>query len=670
MVACFNPQRMASPIGARLGLTLAMTLGVLAVPAHADDGSKHCLDAAKAWLASCPTTRDLELVNATCPTGGVVIVVEPLGGAPLRVEVTRSKERGFRRAGDLGISPVGEFTDWNREPREARDALDAVVACAETNPDVPMSKGELSPGTRALSGPRDPTPATPWLLFAGLTAMVATCALRCRRGGTKRALAEGALVAALWLGTWILRRLIHPWGFFHQNGQGPLWVELSLDAELDHLRGYGDGFRELTSFIAIRSATDPDHAVLLAISGLGACAAPATWLIARRASAPPMFAGALALLVALDPVLARVSQSESYYGITPALLFLACAVLMTGARRPRPLELGLAVVSAGLLIAQAARVHPVCWIAAATTPAVLLVTRGRLKTRLKNTVAAGLGIGAVVGLTTGGALYEVVTGPLGQQWTPSGPQLRSLSALWADPKAWTAMGLLALVTVIRERPKATIPLGLGAFVLGVVAFADVLANQNEWIHAAYFRLPAAVMVAMVAGWFARAFDHRHRWPATAGSTMAIGAVLATSPGVGPWMPTDVREQDLAFEWRSRLPRGSTVLYLWRVEKEPERGAGWDILRLPLYGQGFAGGSVALPFTPDDPPNPERLTGSVYYYRSSLCDTSSGREACSAMENAYRWVPVEQHQLPSIPSMLDSRYVANPVSLGVFRLERR
>jgi hypothetical protein len=71
-------------------------------------------------------------------------------------------------------------------------------------------------------------------------------------------------------------------------------------------------------------------------------------------------------------------------------------VLGCAARRRPP-----TIASAGLLVAQAARVIPVGWVPAALLPLVVVVGPGSARARILAAAAAGVGIAAIVALSSG-----------------------------------------------------------------------------------------------------------------------------------------------------------------------------------------------------------------------------------------------------------------------------
>src|SRR5690606_20419509 len=173
----------------------------------------------------------------------------------------------------------GEFGAWVEAPEAYRAALDAVVRCVRARPDpIVDAIGDHPPaprGTRA--GPDEPRVHTtlplPWRALLG--ALLAL-AILVRRFGAK-GLAERAMpLVALRAVVPLARRLLAPEAYFHQNGQGPLWIAHALGEP----SSYGPGYAQLY-WLAARGASDPDGAVFFAQSVLCALVPPAGFAIAR-----------------------------------------------------------------------------------------------------------------------------------------------------------------------------------------------------------------------------------------------------------------------------------------------------------------------------------------------------------------------------------------------------
>jgi len=135
-----------------------------------------------------------------------------------------------------------------------------------------------------------------------------------------RELRDGALVAGLSIATFALRWTLVPRAFFHQNGQGPGWIDVAWRGIQS---AYGPGYAETYHWIATRSADAPEGAVFVANACVGAMIPALAYSLARLASSSRLVAGAIAVLIAIAPVGARLAQSESYFVPMTWLLFIA-----------------------------------------------------------------------------------------------------------------------------------------------------------------------------------------------------------------------------------------------------------------------------------------------------------------------------------------------------------
>src|SRR5262249_5569701 len=157
--------------------------------------------------------------------------------------------------------------------------------------------------------------------------------------------------------------------------------------------------------------------LFLAQSVLGALVPAAVYVLARRLGARRLLSVAIAAIPVLDPVLARLAHSESYFSPIFVLLTLASLLCPVSADpRRHPFRFALAITSAGLLVAQAARIHPLAWAATTMVPIPLLVGPGSLRHRLRKALLSAVGITLVVVVASGGFLWSATHGPLAGQW--------------------------------------------------------------------------------------------------------------------------------------------------------------------------------------------------------------------------------------------------------------
>lgn len=414
-------------------------------------GQSPCGAEVAPWLAACQASQGLRLQVERCTPERLVVQLAPEQAPPFSVELRARAEGAFVAAGDLGLSPIGEYPNWLAEPEGRRVALQRLTRCvAETPPgflhreageprrsaEPAGRRGEAA--QRGSSGQASSPPPLPWPLLVVLALLLAALAVELLappRARPRRVLTTlggaGGAAALLGLARWAL----FPAGYAHQNGQGPLWVRYALQGD-DGLRDYGPGFRELFGGLALLAPT-PEQGVFGLQAALSSLAVVGLALAARRLGAPKWAAGAFGVLLGLDPALARIAQSESYWATAIALQALAATALLWGAYAERgvlrPL-VGSAL--AGVLVAVAARVHPVGWVPSALLPLLVLLAPLPPRRRWRLVLLAAAVMGALTALLAGGVLWDVVHSEFGQRWTGAarsrpfswGEQLASVTA--------------------------------------------------------------------------------------------------------------------------------------------------------------------------------------------------------------------------------------------------
>lgn len=577
----------------------------------------------EAWVARCGS---FDIV--TCHRG-VLVVRAP--EAKLDVEIRARSERSFRSAGELGLSPVGQFADWSKESDARRKALDALVACAERDRDLPLAQTPMGGPAPALRAPRPP-----WLLLGAAALFVAT--LRRSR--------ELMLAALLGLVTFLARWALVGGSYFHQNGQGPGWVAYALRDDAGRV-AYGPGYPELFGAASLLSGSDPERGLWLVQSLLAALAPPAAWLVARRAGAGLPVAAALAVAIAIDPLAARLAGSESYFAASFSLGMLAIAALGLTSPHVRSKGFWLPVAAAGLLLAQMVRVHPSAWPAALLAPMALLVGPGSFRRRVRLFALGLVALLIVVALTSGPALAEVLSGSLGQKWLPN-VRLR-WELLAQRPMPWLFAAALVLGALVRSWRGIVVALGLAA-VLALARLSDLTSDPNPAVTAAHQLAFLPLALALASAAFARI--RRPRAIAMALLVASLGLCLSR------WhhfeLPTDAREARFVRELRAGLPAGVHVAYLAR--------AGSQLSELPLHSAKVAplgedDGAFAL----------SSLPAPAYWFRSSLCSTGRGAPVCAELEKSAKLEPVAERVLPARPSMRWEAYASPEVRVVLFRI---
>jgi len=637
-------------------MALVVLLGML-TPSGAE--AQRC-DGAQRWAEACQDA-DVEVRVRDCLPGGVIVSTSVGGEATLDVEIARDRPGAFREVGDLGVSPIGEFADWGDAPPRVRQAFDVVVACIEADPSLDVPEGQLVPGGREAE---PSAPPVPWLLWGALfVAFVAAGYRFARARPTLRHLAWSAAPVVLFaILAYVVRAAMTDPSFVHQNGQGPLWVSHALCIT----PVYGPGYFEVFGRAVAMLGGEPSAALFSAQAALASLAASAVWLIARGASVRPLIAGALTLAVVCEPALARIAQSESYFGAIASLLLIASAILSVGARRRRwnDPEFLLCVVAAGLIVAQAARIHPVAWVPSAMLPLVIAVGRGRVRTRLTNAAVATAGIGLLATIFAASVIGDVTGGGVGDQWLPD-----LLSRIPRSRISWGlslgAGGGVAIALAGRYRRQAIVR-GLAFFLVVAIAFCSHLIGAvGPIIVTAYLLLFLPAFIAVLgAGIDGAARRRAHVLGATAALlvfALSYGAFRADGLLT---LPTDAREQAWILGQRSELASDASVAFLGSAG--PRRR-----LHLPLYGECGAGGASAVQLSTDTTIRDlDMIPTPVVWYRSSLCTTDDGRAYCDAMEARYRLTPIAGADLPALLSMDGLGYEDGTVHVGLYAVEGR
>jgi hypothetical protein len=620
----------------------ALLLVALLSLARSVGAATSCDSAVEAWVARCSTAEGVHLEIEACVPGTVVLHAPE---AALDVEVKAPNARSFRVAGGAGFSPVGEYSDWSKQSEARRRALDSLLRCAGARP-VPLPRA--GPGDAA--GLRVLSP--PWLLIAAF-ALLAARALSARsRFGPRR---RDALVAlGLGLAAGAFRLALIPFAFFHQNGQGAGWIGYALHDDAG-LAGYGVGYPEVFAAAARLFRADPERGVFLLQAVLGALAVSLVYVIARRAGARTWIAAALALAAGCDPVLGRLAHSESYFGVELSLLMLGTAsAALADARVSRRFVLSLA--AAGLFAAEAARVHPSAWPAAALVPLPVLLGPGSWRRRVPLGASAAGVVFAVVGLTSFATLAATWHGPIGHHWLPHTRPRFELLVQSPLPL------LLALALVsgaaLRSWRGAVIAL-FAVSVLALSRLTDLLSDPNPAVTAAHQRLFVPALVVLIAAWFASVT--RTPRAAQIGATLLVGAAVVLSRA--RWtelsaLPTDGLEARFVRLARSRIEPHAAVGYVER--------AGTRVDILPLYDGVTA---ARVPLAAEKPIGSlSELPRPAYWFHSSLCSTAEASGVCERLERSAPLELVAERTLPARPSMRWNGYLGDSVHVALYRVK--
>lgn len=665
----FHRQSRALPIPLWLCLcAIAALLAFASGPAHAQ--ASRCESAAREWASQCAAKQAISLSPLRC-TFGFASFRAAHEGAVLDVEVRADARGAFRIAGNRGLSPLGEFPDWSATPAALQSAFDKVASCSEEGiPDAVFASAARAPSRahNEAAPPAAPAP-TPWRLVAAFVATAFVGISLARRVRPRRLVSTAALLSLLGAATWLYRYLLFPKAFFHQNGHGPMWVDCALGGHCS----YGPGFRELFGMAAEANVATAEQGVFFAQGLLAATAPTCAWLIARAVGSPRLVAWALAFVVAIEPGLGRLAQSESYFGVVTWLLLGAAALLATGARwGSRSLAFAIAMSGAGLLIGQAAVVHPIAWIPSALVPFVVLVGRGSPRRRWGLFFTAAAGTGFVALASSGPIVLRIYEEH--RRW---GSFFGSLLQERLSTLVLAAIVVLVLVSSFGALRRRSFLRGLArlethalrtialAVAWGIGAVLHPFGGLTPWIRHAWWGpyLPA-ILAAFAAVLASLAARRAYRARVLAATIVALGTASSiASFGAQTALPTDALEARFATTWREKLPNGARVSFLER--------AGQRITTLPIYPAPTRN-IRAIRLRLDDSqkaPQPEAMAFG-YYYRSSLCSSEAARAYCDELERGLVLEPIDLATFPARPSMPHLPYDTDEVRVGLYRVQGR
>lgn len=456
-----------------------------------------------------------------------------------------------------------------------------------------------------------------WTMPAAVVLLL--LALRGRHFRPSTSLLPALVVAATAL---MLRLALGPWGPLHVNGHGPRFVAGAAREPAD-IAAYGPGYREIFAPIAALVPSSPDWAIFACNALFSALLAPLALTIGRMTGVAAGAAFLAALLLAIDPIAIRMGATEAYFA---PIAFLCTAASATMLLALREMEAGgrwradVLLLVAGLLLAQAARIHPCAWVLMATAPFVILAgDAGSWRRRVLVFVAAAALSGGVLLFTSASALLDVLGSiRTGTVFRPGPPSL--------SPLIWIAL-LAAAYALFAPRPWLALPAG--------VAVAAMIMTRHafdaSWIwEQSYFRLYLTLPLIAAIAWVVPALPHQ-RWLALAvAPLLALGWIRFGLPIISA-RTTEQLEYRWVREQLERLPPECRVVHL--------AAAGKRVLMLPTYvGQSRA--AVAM-----DLRRPETIEAALspaaclYYVHSSLCSTADGRPDCEAIERRLTLVPI-------------------------------
>jgi hypothetical protein len=473
-------------------------------------------------------------------------------------------------------------------------------------------------------------------------------------------------VALVSLAVLFVRWRVYGPGFFHQNGQGPMWVDSALSAWLP----YGPGFHELFNLPARLHPGAPDLAVFAAQGLLAGLALVAAWALARRCMPTAPLASWLSLALVsvlfVHPAVGRASVSESYLASGLSLGLVAAWMLSLG-HLPRGgwqacFRALAPTVAGGLVLSLSVGIHPASWVPSASVPLVLLATPGSLRRRVKRTVVAFLVVGGVVLVTAGHGVWEVLHGELGQRWAHRPP----VNTAALRPLLGVAIVTVLLAVLGSRRWRRAVVCALALFPLALAGPAtDVItpSGARSYIASAFFwmHVPAALgLLASVLGSLPRRAAHT----AVLAVLVACGGVLWSAVHFREHTvhPADDLEQRAFLRWREKLPAGATVAWLSRAENH--------ILALPLYPATDPLGRRALPLTAGVAAASLPVGERAYWYRSSACSTEEAGAFCERVEGELLLEPVVTATFPGRWSLAHVPFDRERVHVGLYRIHGR
>lgn len=484
----------------------------------------------------------------------------------------------------------------------------------------------------------------PWFLCAALLLLGIATRMRARKGFVTADLVVVAVLAVLGA---VARLALGPWGPLHVNGQGPLWIRGALDPA--PLAGYGPGYFELFSWAA-RFGTAADRAIFTANALLSALAPALLYVTARLVGVA--FGGALvvSIVLAADPVTVWTAASESYFSALITLVLGVQAALALGVRAhvgDDRLARNLAFLSAGLLAATVARIHPMAYLPLALCPLVVIgaARPERLRSRLALAVLAAVVIGVTVAATS---IVTIVSALRASHMTE-----QAITGIAARDYP-LPLGLLLIALLLhRWLPPAWLPL------MAVCSLVLLLATHNAFQQSPLWKLcyqrnflPGILLG--VAPFFPPRLRHR-AWPVLGGAV----ALIALTNTTGPHFPERTTEQHEHRWLQQTLPGMAPHCTLAAVSH-----AGIRVWEIPSYllpagdGQRTVARPADLSSAPGD---------CLLYVRSSLCSSVEARPLCEEVERDARLERVASQTFPAVPSYTGLPYDRSPVEVVVFRV---
>jgi hypothetical protein len=486
-----------------------------------------------------------------------------------------------------------------------------------------------------------------WTMPAALVLLF--LALRGRRSRPSTRLLPASVVAAIAL---VLRLALGPWGPLHVNGHGPRFVAGAVRDPAD-IAAYGPGYSEVFAPIAALLPSSPDWAIFASNALFSALLTPLALAIGRMTGVAASAAVVAAVVLAIDPIAIRMGATEAYFA---AIAFLCTAASATMLLALHETEAGgqwraaAFFLVAGLLLAQAARIHPCAWVLMATAPFVVLAGEaGSWRGRVLVFVAAAAVSGGVLLFTSASVLLDVLQNiRTGTVFRPRPPSL--------SPLVWIALAAAAYAVLA---PRPWLALSAGISVAAMVMTRHAFEASWIWQHS-YFRLYLTLPLIAAIACVLPALQRR-RWislavaPALALAWIRLGLPIISGRTIDHLEYRWVREKLV------RLPPECRVVHL--------AAAGTRVLMLPTYA-GPSRQAVAM-----DLRRPQTIAAALspaaclYYVHTSLCSTADGRPECEAIERRLTLAPIARASFAVTREFETFSHDGDTVETMIARVER-
>lgn len=625
----------------------ALLIVASTMSASADDGSI-CPASILAWVARAGRAAGVPTRAERCSPHSVVLRLETRDAAPLYVEVRDDASRAFRHIGSIGISPMTQVDDWRSTAAERREPFDRLMAWVASHPDaVVMAARDTEP--RGVWSLRGVGFSGAWLLVGALVLWVA-----CRDHSGGDANDRSAALAAF-IGALAMRAYFGLYGPVHINGQGPIWIEAAAQ-DATELASYGTGYVEFFGPLIRHLPCAPDTAIFAINIGLSSLVPALALFWGRNTGLDRTRAAMAAAMLALGPVAVRTAASEAYFPLTVALTMSAACVFLDAARAyskgSRSRCAGL-MVAAGLLSAEAARVHPTAWPLVALAPLSIAAVDGLMSAKVRSglTLAAMAAGGGATLLTSAPMVLGIAGG------MASGELHRPSLDL-----SWVKLLLIACVAlaVFAVRPlRARAALGAVHVVVGLM-LRDAYAQSDAWrlcFDQLFVAVPAVALASLVPEPLAR---RRGFLPAS------VALIAFASAFVLPTAYRDRTTEQLEYAWsRERIGAVSAdcrIVYVGRADPR--------VLRLPTYLGAPRSAASIIRLDAQDELDASRMLGRIactYYVRTSLCSSREGRPACDAIEHQLVLARESARVLPARPSYSRLFYDRRSVEVSFSRV---